>query len=187
MAADSIVIVGGGLAGGRVASEYRANRGEADVTILAAEPDPPYHRPPLTKGFLRKEQDRDSTLLQPLPDWEEAVVEVRLETPVVAIHPDEHEVELAGGERIGYGTLVVATGARPRELPIPGADLVGVHTYRTLADAEAVSVAAEEAHAAIVIGGSFIGSEAAASLRSRGWFPRPTASGWPCCSSPRST
>ena len=168
MAADSIVIVGGGLAGGRLATEYRASGGEADVTILAAEPDPPYHRPPLTKGFLRKEQDRDSTLLQPLPDWEEAVVEVRLETPVVAIHPDEHEVELAGGERIGYGTLVVATGARPRELPIPGADLVGVHTYRTLADAEAVSAAAEEAHSAIVIGGSFIGSETAASLRSRG-------------------
>ena len=168
MAADSIVIVGGGLAGGRLAAEYRASRGEADVTILAAEPDPPYHRPPLTKGFLRKEQDRDSTLLQPLPDWEEAVVEVRLETPVEAIHAEEHEVELAGGERIEYGSLVVATGARPRELQIPGADLVGVHTYRTLADAEAVSAAAEEAHSAIVIGGSFIGSETAASLRSRG-------------------
>jgi 3-phenylpropionate/trans-cinnamate dioxygenase ferredoxin reductase subunit len=168
MAADSIVIVGGGLAGGRLATEYRASGGEADVTILAAEPDPPYHRPPLTKGFLRKEQDRDSTLLQPLPDWEEAVVEVRLETPVEAILPDEHEVELAGGERIEYGTLVVATGARPRDLPIPGADLVGVHTYRTLADAEAVSAAAEEAHAAIVVGGSFVGSETAASLRSRG-------------------
>jgi NADPH-dependent 2,4-dienoyl-CoA reductase/sulfur reductase-like enzyme len=168
MATDSIVIVGGGLAGGRVAAEYRASEGEADVTILAAEPDPPYHRPPLTKGFLRKEQDRDSTLLQPLPDWEEAVVEVRLETPVEAIHAEEHEVELAGGERIEYGSLVVATGARPRELQIPGADLVGVHTYRTLADAEAVSAAAEEAHSAIVIGGSFIGSETAASLRSRG-------------------
>ena len=168
MATDSIVIVGGGLAGGRVAADYRASEGEADVTILAAEPDPPYHRPPLTKGFLRKEQDRDSTLLQPLPDWEEAVVEVRLETPVEAIHAEEHEVELAGGERIEYGSLVVATGARPRELQIPGADLVGVHTYRTLADAEAVSAAAEEAHSAIVIGGSFIGSETAASLRSRG-------------------
>jgi 3-phenylpropionate/trans-cinnamate dioxygenase ferredoxin reductase subunit len=168
MAKDAIVIVGGGLAGGRLAVEYRENGGEADVTILAAEPDPPYHRPPLTKGFLRKEQDRDSTLLRPLRDWEEAVVEVRLETPVEAIHPDEHEVELSGGERIEYGTLVLATGARPRELPIPGADLVGVHTYRTLADAEAVSAAAEEAHAAIVIGGSFVGSETAASLRSRG-------------------
>ena len=168
MATDPIVVVGGGLAAGRLAAEYRASGGEADLTILSAEPDPPYHRPPLTKGFLRGEQDRDSTLLQQLPEWEEAVVEVRLESPVAAIHPDGHEVELAGGERVGYGTLVLATGARPRALPVPGADLVGVHTYRTLADAEAVSAAAEEAHSAIVIGGSFIGSETAASLRSRG-------------------
>ena len=168
MATDSIVVVGGGLAAGRLAAEYRESGGEADVTILSAEPDPPYHRPPLTKGFLRGEQDRDSTLLQQLPEWEEAVVEVRLESPVAAIHPDEHEVELAGGDRVGYGTLVLATGARPRALAVPGADLVGVHTYRTLADAEAVSAAAEEAHSAIVIGGSFIGSETAASLRSRG-------------------
>ena len=168
MATDSIVVVGGGLAAGRLASEYRESGGEEDVTILSAEPDPPYHRPPLTKGFLRGEQDRDSTLLQQLPEWEEAVVEVRLESPVAAIHPDEHEVELVGGERVGYGTVVLATGARPRALAVPGADLVGVHTYRTLADAEAVSAAAEEAHAAIVIGGSFIGSETAASLRSRG-------------------
>ena len=168
MATDPIVIVGGGLAAGRLAAEYRESGGEADVTILTAEPDPPYHRPPLTKGFLRGEQDRDSTLLQPLPEWEEAVVEIRLETPVEAIHPDEHEIELTGGERVPYGTLVFATGARPRPLQIPGADRVGVHTYRTLADAEAVSAAAEEAHSAIVIGGSFIGSETAASLRSRG-------------------
>jgi 3-phenylpropionate/trans-cinnamate dioxygenase ferredoxin reductase subunit len=168
MATDPIVIVGGGLAAGRLAAEYRESGGEADVTILAAEPDPPYHRPPLTKGFLRGEQDRDSTLLQPLLEWEEAVVEIRLETRVEAIHADGHEVELAGGERLPYGTLVMATGARPRPLRIPGADRVGVHTYRTLADAEAVSAAAEEAHSAIVIGGSFIGSETAASLRSRG-------------------
>jgi len=168
MATDSIVVVGGGLAAGRLAAEYRESGGEEDVTILSAEPDPPYHRPPLTKGFLRGEQDRDSTLLQQLPEWEEAVVEVRLESSVAAIHPDEHEVELVGGERVGYGTVVLATGARPRALAVPGADLVGVHTYRTLADAEAVSIAAEEAHAAIVIGGSFIGSETAASLRSRG-------------------
>ena len=93
---------------------------------------------------------------------------MRLDTTVEAIHPDEHEVELAGGERLAYGTLVLATGARPRTLPLPGADLVGVHTYRTLADADAVRAALDDAHSAIVIGGSFIGAEAAASLRRRG-------------------
>jgi 3-phenylpropionate/trans-cinnamate dioxygenase ferredoxin reductase component len=168
MPEEQIVIVGGGLAAARVAFQYREADGEADVTILSSDADPPYHRPPLTKGFLRGEQDRDSTFVQPLDAYEDAVVELRLETTVEAIHPDEHEVELEGGERLGYGTLVLATGARPRQLPVPGADLVGVHTYRTLADAEAVSGEAEEAHSAIVIGGSFIGSETAASLRTRG-------------------
>lgn len=168
MAKGPIVIVGGGLAGARVASEYRAAGGEEEVVVLAAEPDPPYNRPPLTKGLLRGEQDRASTFVQPPEAWEDAVVELRLETPVEAIHPDDHEVELAGGERVGYGTLVVATGARPRALALPGADLVGVHPYRTLADAEAVSAAAEEARSAIVVGGSFIGAETAASLRARG-------------------
>jgi 3-phenylpropionate/trans-cinnamate dioxygenase ferredoxin reductase subunit len=168
MPEEQIVIVGGGLAAARVAFQYREAGGEADVTIFSSDTDPPYHRPPLTKGFLRGEQDRDSTFVQPLDAYEDAVVELRLETTVEAIHPDEHEVELEGGERLGYGTLVLATGARPRQLPVPGADLVGVHTYRTLADAEAVSGEAEEAHSAIVIGGSFIGSETAASLRTRG-------------------
>jgi 3-phenylpropionate/trans-cinnamate dioxygenase ferredoxin reductase subunit len=168
MAVDPTVVVGGGLAAARLASEYRAAGGEASVTILSAEPDPPYNRPPLTKGFLRGEMDRDGPLVRPADEYEDDVVEVRLETTAERIDPDAHEVELAGGERVPYGTLVVATGARPRQLPLPGADLVGVHTYRTLRDAEAVIQAAEDAHAAIVIGGSFIGAETAASLRTRG-------------------
>ncbi|MBA2293869.1 MAG: NAD(P)/FAD-dependent oxidoreductase [Actinobacteria bacterium] len=168
MAPEQIVVVGGGLAAARVAAEYREADGEKDVTIVSSEPDPPYNRPPLTKGLLRGEQERESTYVRPREEWEDAVVELRLETTVESIHPDTHEIELAGGERLPYGQLVVATGARPRTLSIPGADLVGVHTYRTLVDAEAVSLAAEEAHSAIVIGGSFIGAEAAASLRLRG-------------------
>jgi 3-phenylpropionate/trans-cinnamate dioxygenase ferredoxin reductase subunit len=168
MAPKQIVVVGGGLAAGRFASEYRAAGGEQDVTIVGAEPDPPYNRPPLTKGYLRGELEREGTFVRPSEEWEEAVVELRLETWVEAIHANEHEVELGGGERLAYGTLVLATGARPRTLPLPGADLVGVHTYRTLADADAVRAALDDAHSAIVIGGSFIGAEAAASLRRRG-------------------
>ncbi len=168
MAIDSIVVVGGGLAAARFASEYRAAGGEAVVTILSSEPDPPYNRPPLTKGLLRGEMERDGTFVRPQPEYEDDVIELRLGTTVERIDPDAHEVELAGGERVPYGALVLATGARPRELQLPGADLVGVHTYRTLADAEAVIREAEDAHSAIVIGGSFIGAEAAASLRTRG-------------------
>jgi 3-phenylpropionate/trans-cinnamate dioxygenase ferredoxin reductase subunit len=166
--AEEIVVIGGGLAAARLAFAYREAGGEGDVTIVSSDTEPPYNRPPLTKGFLRGELERDDTLVQPLEEYEEQVVELRLETSVEAIHPDAHEIELAGGERLGYTTLVIATGARPRELPIPGADLVGVHTYRTFADASTVREAAEGAHSALVIGGSFIGSETAASLRMRG-------------------
>ena len=168
MASDTIVVVGGGLAAARLATEYRAAGGESVITILAAEPDPPYNRPPLTKAFLRGEMDRDGPLVRPAAEYEDDVVELRLGARVERFDPEAHEVELADGERVPYGTLVLATGARPRPLPLPGADLVGVHTYRTLADAESVSLAAEEARSAIVIGGSFIGAETAASLRLRG-------------------
>ena len=166
--AEEIVVIGGGLAAGRLAAAYRESGGEADLTIVSSEPDPPYNRPPLTKGFLRGDLDRDATFVKPPEYWDDAVVELRLETTVEAIDAEKHELALAGGERLGYSTLVIATGARPRTLPIPGSDRVGVHTYRTLRDADTVRTAAEEAHSAIVIGGSFIGSETAASLRMRG-------------------
>jgi 3-phenylpropionate/trans-cinnamate dioxygenase ferredoxin reductase subunit len=165
---DTIVVVGGGLSAARLATEYRAAGGEAPVTILSNEQDPPYHRPPLTKGFLRGEVERDGTYVQPPEEYEDEVVELRLETTVERIDPDAHLVVLEGGEEVPYATLVVATGARPRPLPLPGADLVGVHTYRFLPDAASVRAAADEAHSAIVVGGSFIGAESAASLRLRG-------------------
>lgn len=165
---DTIVVVGGGLSAARLAIEYRAAGGEAPVTILSNEQDPPYHRPPLTKGFLRGEVERDGTYVQPPEEYEDEVVELRLETTVERIDPDAHVVVLEGGEEVPYATLVVATGAHPRPLPLPGADLVGVHTYRFLPDAASVRDAADEAHSAIVVGGSFIGAESAASLRLRG-------------------
>ena len=165
---DTIVVVGGGLAAGKLVTEYRAAGGEASVTVVASEPDPPYHRPPLTKGFLRGEVEREGTYVRPAEEYEDEVVELRLGARAERIDPDAHVVVLEGGEEIPYTRLVLATGARPRPLPLSGADLVGVHTYRTLADADAVRTAAEEAHAAIVVGGSFIGAESAASLRLRG-------------------
>lgn len=165
---DTIVVVGGGLAAARFATEYRAAGGEAPVTILSSEEDPPYHRPPLTKGFLRGEVERDGTYVRPAAEYEDEVVELRLNVVAERIDPEKHVVALQGDEEVPYGTLVLATGARPRPLPLPGADLVGVHTYRFLSDAATVRAAAEEAHSAIVIGGSFIGAESAASLRLRG-------------------
>ena len=157
----------GSRPGGSSPSTARRRRGRGHDPLCRARP--PYNRPPLTKGFLRTEQDRDSTLVRPLAEYEDDVVELRLGTTVDGDPPrgrTRSSSRAASASRTAK--LVLATGARPRVLPIPGADLVGVHTYRTLADAEAVSAAAEEARSAIVIGASFIGAETAASLRSRG-------------------
>ena len=117
--AEEIVVIGGGLAAARLASAYRKAGGEADVTIVSSDPEPPYNRPPLTKGFLRGELERDDTLVQPPEEYEEQVVELRLGTTVETIHADEHDIELAGGERLGYTTLVIASGARPGSFRSP--------------------------------------------------------------------
>ena len=82
MAIDPIVVVGGGLAAARLASEYRAAGGDAVVTILSSEPDPPYNRPPLTKGLLRGEMEREGTFVRPEKEYEDEVIELRLETTV---------------------------------------------------------------------------------------------------------
>jgi NTE family protein len=166
---DGIVVIGGGLATASFVTSYREAGGEEVVTILSADDRPPYHRPPLSKGFLRGDvEDEAETYVQEPKYYEENVVELRLEAEVTALDTEAQEVELAAGERIPYGKLVLASGATPRRLPLAGMDLVGVHTYRTLADATAVREAAGEAHKALVVGGSFIGSEVAASLRLRG-------------------
>jgi NTE family protein len=165
---DRIVIVGGGLAGARVALTYRKAGGGDSVTILSAEPDPPYNRPPLSKGFLRGEVERDDTLVQPEAAYAEAGIELRLGAVATAIDTAARTVALGDGTLLGYERLVLASGSHPRALGIPGEELAGVHVYRTLADAQSVRSASEAARAALVVGGGFIGMETAASLRRRG-------------------
>jgi 3-phenylpropionate/trans-cinnamate dioxygenase ferredoxin reductase component len=168
VANDPIVIVGGGRAAASFVDAYRENGGEAAVTILSADTQPPYNRPPLSKGVLRGEMEPQEALVHSPAEYEDEIIELRLETSVESVDTDSKSVRLASGETIPYGTLIVASGARPRVLPVPGADLPAVHTFRTLDDATAVAAEAEEARKALVVGGSFIGSEVAASLRMRG-------------------
>jgi NADPH-dependent 2,4-dienoyl-CoA reductase/sulfur reductase-like enzyme len=168
VASEPIVVVGGGLAAARVAQTYRGAGGDGRLVILSADDVPPYNRPPLSKGVLRGETDPEAALIEPASWYAEHGIELRLETEVERIEPSARRLTLAGGGTVDYGTLVVATGARPRTLPIPGAGLPGVHTYRRLADAVAVRDAAADAGRALVVGGSFIGAEVAASLRRRG-------------------
>jgi 3-phenylpropionate/trans-cinnamate dioxygenase ferredoxin reductase subunit len=165
---ESIVIVGGGLAAARVAQAFRKAGGEGSVTILSADSDPPYNRPPLSKGFLRGELEAADTLVQPVAAYADADVDLRLGTSVTGVDTTGRTVTLADGGTVDYDRLVLASGSLPRALGIPGEDLAGVHTYRTLANAKAVRAAAESASSALVIGGGFIGMETTASLRRRG-------------------
>ena len=167
-AKDPIVIIGGGRAAASFVDAYREAGGEALITIVSADGAPPYNRPPLSKGVLRGEMEPDSALVHPLEDYDDLVVELRLDTRVESVDPEAHTVQLVGGESLAYGTLVIASGAHPRRLSVTGGDLPAVQTFRTLADAVALAQAAPEARKILVVGGSFIGSEIAASLRMLG-------------------
>lgn len=161
---SEIVIVGGGLAAASLVGAYREAGGAAPVTILSADDRPPYNRPPLSKGLLRGEVVAETTYVHPAAFYAERGVDLRLGEAVTTIDTTARTVTTGSGSH-PYERLVIASGTRPRALPVPGAELAGVHTYRTLGDAEAVRAEAAEARAALVVGGSFIGSEVAASLR----------------------
>src|SRR5262245_57222190 len=120
MAKDPIVIVGGGLSSGRLVSTYREAGGAEPIVLVSSDTVVPYHRPPLSKRYLRGEIEASETLVQPEDFYAEHDVEVRLETVVDHLLPDEDTLELAGGERIAFDRLVVASGAWPRRLDAPG-------------------------------------------------------------------
>jgi 3-phenylpropionate/trans-cinnamate dioxygenase ferredoxin reductase subunit len=165
---STFVIVGAGLAGAKAAETLRAEGFDGRLLLLGDEAERPYERPPLSKGYLRGEADRDSLYVHPEGFYADHDIELRPATRVRAIHPATRQLELASGERIGYQRLLLATGAGPRRLPVPGADLAGVHYLRTRSDADILAAAAARAEQVVVVGTGWIGSEVAASLRQLG-------------------
>jgi len=165
---DTIVIVGAGLAAAKAAETLRTEGYDGRIVLLGDEPQPPYLRPPLSKDYLRGETGPADAFVHPV-DWYAAQqVELRLGSRVTGLDARARTVGLADGERIPYDRLLVATGATPRRLDVQGTQLAGVHTLRTMADADALRVAAARARRAVVIGGGWVGSEVAASLRQLG-------------------
>ncbi len=163
-----VVIVGAGHAGGTVAALLRQYGFEAPITLIGEEPIPPYQRPPLSKAWLKGEADAESLALKPSEFYAEVGIELILGVKVGAIHPAEHTVDLLDGRTLSYAVLIIATGARARALPIRGADLRGVLSLRSAADAEALKAALGPGKRLAVIGGGYIGLEAAASARALG-------------------
>jgi 3-phenylpropionate/trans-cinnamate dioxygenase ferredoxin reductase subunit len=164
----TFLIVGAGLAGAKAAETLRTEGFGGRLVMFGDEAERPYDRPPLSKGYLRGETDRDSLYLHQDGFYAANDIELHTSTPVRSIDPAHRHVELASGERIDYDRLLLATGAAPRRLPLPGADLDGVHHLRSRRDAEALAAAAAGAEHVVVVGTGWIGSEAAASLRQLG-------------------
>jgi 3-phenylpropionate/trans-cinnamate dioxygenase ferredoxin reductase component len=165
---STFVIVGAGLAGAKAAETLRAEGFEGRLLLLGEEAERPYERPPLSKAYLRGETDRDSLYVHQDGFYAAHDIELRPSTPVRSIDPAGHQLELASGERIGYQRLLLATGAASRRLPLPGADLAGIHYLRTRQDSDVLAAAAARAEHVVVVGTGWIGSEAAASLRQLG-------------------
>jgi NADPH-dependent 2,4-dienoyl-CoA reductase/sulfur reductase-like enzyme len=161
-----VVIAGGGLTAARAIKSYREAAGGGGVALVSQETVLPYHRPALSKRFLRGETT-DAPFAEDESFYPDHDVEVLLETPVTSVNPGSRFVTTEGGP-IHYDKLLIATGATPRHLRVAGADLDGVFSLRTLADSAGIREAAGSAKRAVVVGGGFIGMEVAASLRQLG-------------------
>ena len=166
-APDRIVIVGGGAAGFAAAEMLRRERFAGDLVMLSQEASTPVDRPNLSKDYLAGSAPEDWMPLRPDEFYKDAGIDLRIKTEVGAIETAKREVILKDGVALAYDRLLLATGAEPNRLSIPGANLPHVHMLRTLADSRAIIANAEGARRALVIGSSFIGLEAAAALRAR--------------------
>jgi 3-phenylpropionate/trans-cinnamate dioxygenase ferredoxin reductase subunit len=164
----SIVIVGASLAGATAAATLRDEGFDGSVLLLGAEPLPPYERPGLSKEILRGEQPIEEHLVRP-PEWyADHGIELRTGTRAVQLDPHAREVVLAGGGRVAFDRLILATGCRNRTLAAPGSSLPGILELRTAEHAAAIRAAAAAGVRVVCVGMGFIGAEVAASLRTMG-------------------
>lgn len=163
-----IVVVGASLAGATAVGSLRDGGHEGPVVLLGSEPDPPYERPPLSKEYLRGEASFDQSLVRPASWYADRGIDARWGTRAVQLDVVDRAVILAGGERVPFSRLVIATGSRNRRVDAPGADLPGVFDLRRVGDADRIREAAGGGARAVCVGMGFIGAEVAASLRAMG-------------------
>ncbi|MGH3437656.1 MAG: NAD(P)/FAD-dependent oxidoreductase [Sciscionella sp.] len=165
---ERFVIVGAGLAGAKTAEMLREKGFDGSILLLGDEPDAPYDRPPLSKGYLQGKLDRDAIFIHE-PGWYAANgIELRRSTTATRIDPQRHTVRLADGEELGYDKLALATGACPRHLPISGESLAGVRYLRQIGDSERLRAVFATASRVVIIGAGWIGLEIAAAARTAG-------------------
>lgn len=164
----TVVIVGAGVGGGRAAEALRSWGYAGRIVMLGAEAERPYERPPLSKGYLLGDGNEAGYFLRPEGYYEEQEIETRFGARAVGLDTGASHVLLDDGEVVPYDRLVIATGAIPRRLAVPGGDLPGTHTLRTLADARAIRAGLDGARRVAIAGAGFIGVELAACCRTLG-------------------
>lgn len=160
-----VLIIGGGHGGAQAAIQLRQLKFAGSVAILGEEPDPPYERPPLSKEYFSGDKSFERILLRAESFWAERAIDLLLGRRAVAVDPSARIVETASGERIGYGRLIWAAGGHPRRLSCHGHDLAGVHSVRTRADVDQLKAELATTTRVVVVGGGYIGLEAASGLR----------------------
>jgi NADPH-dependent 2,4-dienoyl-CoA reductase/sulfur reductase-like enzyme len=166
-ASDRIVIIGGGAAGFAAAEMLRRHEFGRSIVMISNDCDSPVDRPNLSKDYLAGSAPEEWLPLRPDEYYKEKNIDLRLGTDVVSVNSRDHRVVIAGGEEVAFDRLLLATGAEPVRLAVPGAEQPDVYTLRTLADSRAIIAVAKGAKRAVVVGASFIGLETAASLRTR--------------------
>lgn len=162
------LLIGGGLASANCARWLREEGAEGTVLLVGREPDPPYNRPECSKGYLRGEETREEPLFRPNEWWSEQDVELLTRASVTALDLDARTAKLSTKEEISFGKALLATGANVRRLNVPGCELEQIHYLRTLGNADAIREGVAEAEHVVLIGGSYIGCEVAASLTAIG-------------------
>ena len=165
---QTFVIVGASLAGAKAAETLRSEGFEGRIVLIGAEPHRPYERPPLSKDFLRGEAEREKVYVHEASFYDERRIELRLGQTAVSLDAGRRRLALDSGERLGFDRLLLATGAKPRRLRIPGGELEGIHHLRSLDDADALRKRLGHGGRLVVIGGGWIGCEVAASARQKG-------------------
>ncbi len=168
MAFFDVLIIGGGHGGAQAAIALRQRNFEGSIAILGEEPEPPYERPPLSKDYLSGQKNFDRILIRPAGFWPERKITLLTGQRATAIDAASHTVTTEDGETFGYGHLIWATGGRPRRLSCIGQDLAGVHSVRTRADVDKMIGELAAIERVAVIGGGYIGLEAAAMLAKMG-------------------
>ena len=160
------LLVGGGLAAANCARWLREEGADGSIMLVGREPDPPYNRPPLSKGYLQGKESREDVLFRPDEWWEEQRITLMLRTSVMKLDASERVATLSNKEEVGFDKALLATGSNVRRLRVDGCDLDGIHYLRAFANSEAIRQDAAQSERVVLIGGSYIGTEVAASLAS---------------------